>query len=85
MDTNTTKRLFKDWKRVYVPSIGEMNEVYYILYMYGTSLLMMSIGEMNAVYHILFMYGTSQLMMNMNACCSHLKVIQWYFRVLLME
>jgi predicted aspartyl protease len=28
MDTNTTKRVFKDWTRVCVPSIGDMNAVY---------------------------------------------------------
>jgi hypothetical protein len=28
LDTNTTKRLFKDWTMVYVPSIGDMNAVY---------------------------------------------------------
>jgi hypothetical protein len=28
LDTNTTKRLFKDWKIIHVPNIGEMNAVY---------------------------------------------------------
>jgi hypothetical protein len=28
MDNSTTKRLFKEWKRIDVPNIGEMNAVY---------------------------------------------------------
>jgi hypothetical protein len=28
MDNSTTKRLFKEWKKIYVPNIGDMNAVY---------------------------------------------------------
>ncbi len=28
LDTNTTKRLFKDWTRIHVQNVGEMNAVY---------------------------------------------------------